>query len=84
MSFEPHIIVEQIDLQNKRDKILEDSFSNNEKLAEVATFLNTILNSEPIILKNMRLYIFQPEFTSFNSKVRKYLYDAKIEFTIDN
>ena len=81
MSYEPTIIVEAKDLQKIERELQRLAYIEDNK---VAKYLDKILSYKPCQFKDMEIYIFQPELTPFNQKVRDFLAKRSIIYGEDN
>ena len=81
MSYEPTLIVEKKDLEKFEDELMGLDLRDD----RVGKYLyRVILSMDYCNFKDMELYIFEPEFTSFNKKVREWLDEHNIEYGEDN
>lgn len=81
MSYEPTIIVEKKDLVAIEEEMIKAAVKGD----TVPEYLLRIIEQDsPCLFKKMNLYIFQPEYTNFNMKVRDFLTDNDVEYGIDN
>jgi hypothetical protein len=80
MTYEPRLIVEKKDLESIRDMI--DNLK--EKDTDLQKYLLEVLTYYPCRFKGHRLITFQPEFSNFNLKVRKFLDKYDVEYGENN
>jgi hypothetical protein len=91
MSYEPTIIIHQLDLKKAEQKILEHQYgkfrkkprTDSAKAKQLAwDKLESILNDDPFIIRGVRMLMIYVEFTSNNKAFRQLLSNLEIEFAI--
>lgn len=84
MSYEPTLVINRGDLLKHKNR-LENWELEKEEDRDVFKFLNTESEYKyPPKIGGIELIICQPELTSFNTRVRKALYELNVEFSTSN
>ena len=81
MSYEPTLIIEKKDLDKFESELQRLADLEDDK---VAKYLHNLIRGGYCNFKNMKLFVFQPEFSAFNIEVRGWLDSHNIEYGEDN
>ena len=84
MSYEPNLLIRQMDLELKRSILESESWDVKHVDNIVSSYLLSILDEKPIILGDLHLLYLKPETTNFNLDVRNKLCELGVEYGIDN
>ena len=82
MSFISTLIIKYDDLKKHEEDLLSESFEENKK-SEVSKYLYDIIDSDPIDFDGTQIFICEPEFSSFNEKVRNKLHELDVYFAVN-
>lgn len=83
MSYEPTLIIKYNDLKRIENELIMEQCSENKDIERIAGFLLDEMEF-PIKFEDKTIIIANPEFTTFNSLVRKRLDEGDVYYVIQN